>query len=145
MLSSDYKSELSIIENKRTRLSSIPNPDPESGVEWVALYLLLYNVLLLAVNSTDGRPLRLNILFVLLMGKFPRNLDLFLPTVLHKRLNEVTEFLLFLKMLFTIFSLNSIPISIDIDYSGRPMRTLLSPWNLWFSKWNFWHCRKLWH
>lgn len=39
--------------------------------------------------------------------------------------NEVREFLLFLEMLFIIFSPNSIPLSMGTDYSGRPVRTIL--------------------
>lgn len=121
----DYKFELSIIENKRIRFLFIFNFDFELGVEWVVLYFFLYNVLFLVVNSIDGRFLRLNILFVLFMGKFFRNLDLFLFIVFYKRLNEVIEFLLFLKMLFIIFLFNSIFIFIDIDYFGRLMRIFL--------------------
>lgn len=121
----DYKFELSIIENKRIRFLFIFNFDFELGVEWVVLYFFLYNVLFLVVNSIDGRFLRLNILFVLFMGKFFRNLDLFFFIVFYKRLNEVIEFLLFLKMLFIIFLFNSIFIFIDIDYFGRLMRIFL--------------------
>ena len=103
----------------------------------MALCLLLYKLCwFLAVKSTNCRPLRLNILFALLMGIFPASLDLFLPTVLHKRLIEITEFLLFLKMYSPSSHLTYTAVSIDIDYFGKPVTTTLPRWNLSFSKWN---------